>query len=65
MPGLPQLMRVRTVADALDLEPKQVYELIREGELKAVRLGKRNLRVCQDSVEEFIEKRRIEEDGKS
>jgi hypothetical protein len=37
-----------------------VYKLITEGKIKAVRIGKRGLRISEPSLEEFIEKNTID-----
>ena len=42
---LTRLMRVESVADALDMTANTVRTLIKRGELKTVRIGMRSLRV--------------------
>jgi excisionase family DNA binding protein len=48
-----RVMRVREVADHLGVEKDTIYRLIREGKLRAIRLG-RVLRVPQTALADFI-----------
>ncbi len=47
------VLRVHEVAEHLDVTPDLVYGLIREGKLRAIRLG-RVLRVPQSALSDFI-----------
>ncbi len=46
-----QLWRVRRVAKLLDVSKKRVYQMVREGKLKAISLGPRSMRVTKESVD--------------
>ena len=50
---LPELARVRDVADLLDCSAGTIYSLVKEGKLSGVRLG-RLLRVRRDSVRALV-----------
>ena len=51
-------MRVHNVAQLLDCSRKNVYNMIRDGKLEAVRLGPRQIRVPRQAVEELLNKAR-------
>lgn len=53
---IPELMYVHTVAERLCCSTRQVYTLIQENEINAVRLGKRGLRVVKASVVKYLER---------
>ena len=48
-----RVMRVREVADHLGVDDDTIYRLIREGRIRAIRLG-RVLRVPQSALADFI-----------
>ena len=48
------LLRVPRVAEILDLTPARIYELVREGVLPAVRLG-RQVRIDPEALEAWID----------
>jgi len=50
----PQLLTVAEVAQQLRVVPITVYRWIQRGELEAVRLGGRHLRVRQEAVDGLI-----------
>lgn len=53
-------LRVREVADLLELPRTRTYELIQRGELPAVRIGERSIRVHRAELERFLlEQRRV------
>ena len=55
-PPLPiALLNIRAACQRLGIGRSRVYELLRDGELRAVKLGARTL-VTSDSVENFIER---------
>ena len=57
MPTTPSdqlLYRVNEVADILGLGMSKVYNLIREGQLRAVRVGGHRIRIPRDSLERYI-----------
>ena len=53
-------LQVRKVANILDCAPDHIYLLIKTGQLKAIKLGPRALRVCEESLKEFIRSREVE-----
>lgn len=48
-----RVMKVRDVAHRLDCDPQTVYALIREGQLRAVKLG-RTFRVTEGALAAFL-----------
>ena len=69
-PDHPQAVRlysVETAADILDVSPRRVWELIREGSLRRVRLreGPRggHTRVRDDDLAAFIDRSTVAGDG--
>ena len=53
-------MKVVEVAELLQLPRTRTYELIQRGELPAVRVGERSIRVHRDELERFLlEERRV------
>ena len=50
---------VNSVAKRLNCSKKHIYKLIQDGEIKAIRLGARALRITESSLREFIEKNEI------
>jgi excisionase family DNA binding protein len=53
----PLLLRIEEVAAALSVCPSTVYNLIRAGQLPAVRIGKREKRVPAAAVRQWVEDR--------
>jgi excisionase family DNA binding protein len=56
--GLDQWLKVPEVAELLRLPRTRTYELIHRGELPAVRVGERSIRVHRDELEQFLLKER-------
>jgi excisionase family DNA binding protein len=57
-------MRVPEAAELLGLPRTRTYELIARGELPAVRIGERSLRVNRRELERFLlETRRVVDQG--
>jgi excisionase family DNA binding protein len=54
-----RLMTVNEVADLLRVSRMTVYRLIKEGDMKALRVG-RNYRLRVDDVDEYLSKRYTE-----
>jgi excisionase family DNA binding protein len=52
-----ELYRITRVAKILDCHCKNVYYLIRQGKLKALRMGPRQTRVSKTSLEKYIQER--------
>jgi excisionase family DNA binding protein len=53
-------LKVVEVAELLQLPRTRTYELIHRGELPAVRVGERSIRVHRDELERFLlEERRV------
>lgn len=58
--GTNQWLKVVEVAELLQLPRTRTYELIQRGELPAVRVGERSIRVHRDELERFLlEERRV------
>lgn len=51
--GLPELLTVRDVQDITQLGRTKVYELIRDGELPVLRIG-RSLRIRRDVLDRWL-----------
>jgi excisionase family DNA binding protein len=47
------------VADLLSCTEQHIYNLIMEGALLAIKIGSRAMRVSEQSLSDFIEKRKI------
>ncbi len=56
-----RMLYVAQVADALACSRQWVYELIREGELTAIRKGS-YLRVPEESVRAFLDRHKVDPD---
>jgi excisionase family DNA binding protein len=54
-----KLLKIQEVVKALDCTRPMVYKLIYEGQLKAIRIGKRGLRVSESSLNRYIEENTI------
>ncbi len=52
-----QLLGVPRVAELLDLPKARIYELIRQGELPAARVGAKNVRVPYAALREWVARR--------
>lgn len=52
-------IRPNRVAERLDCTRQHVYDLVAAGQLEAVRLGPRAMRISEISLEGYIEKMRI------
>ena len=55
-----RLLCVHNVAERLNCHNSYVYTLIKDGHLKAIRVGKRALRVSESSLNRFIESRKVD-----
>ena len=55
-----KFLYVHKVAKRLSCSNRHVYKLIRDGELKAIRLGTRALRITESSLESFVKKNRVD-----
>jgi excisionase family DNA binding protein len=53
------LCRVKTAARILDCTTKNIYYLIRQGKIDAMRLGPRQTRITKSSIEKLIKESRI------
>jgi excisionase family DNA binding protein len=54
-----KLLYIHRVAIILDCPRPMIYKLIYEGKLKAVRIGKRGLRISTSSLKNYMEKNTI------
>lgn len=57
--GMRKSVRVAKVAEALDMDARRVRKLLAAGELEGHGVGKRGLRVYEDSVEEYRRRNQI------
>ncbi len=55
-------LHVKNVATRLDCSSKKVYALIQDGELEAIRIGPRGIRVGVEELDKFIKKNRVDPD---
>lgn len=55
-----RLLNVHHVAKRLGCCNNTIYTLIQDGSLKAIRIGKRALRITEASLNEFLESRKID-----
>ena len=53
-------LRPHRVAGFLDCTRRHVYDLVREGKLTAIRLGNRDLRISESSVEEYLTQTKVD-----
>ena len=56
---LPRYIKVKRAALILDLKSQEVRDLIHSGQLMAIRLGKNAFRVSEESIIEFLKRRRV------
>lgn len=54
-----RLLNVHNVARRLSCTENMIYSLIQDGSLKAIRIGKRALRITESSLNDFLESRII------
>jgi len=54
-----RLVSLADAAEALAVSPRTVRRYIAEGQLDAVRLGRKTLRIKIDSIERFIDSRPV------
>lgn len=54
-----QLVSLNDAADALAVSTRTVRRYISDGQLEAVRLGRKTLRIKVDSIERFIDARPV------
>lgn len=55
-------LSVNIVADILGCRVRFVYEMVKEGRLKAIRLGSRAIRISEISLTEFINLNTVDPD---
>ncbi len=51
---------VHKAADILGCRKNYIYDLIKNGHLDAIRIGKRAIRVSEASLNDFIESRKVD-----
>jgi len=56
-PSVPTLYTIKRVAAMLDVRPKFIYLEISYGHLQALKLTSRRMRISEQSLIEYIEKR--------
>lgn len=57
--NLPRLLSVDQVAEYLGVKSRYMRDLISRGEIKYVRVGAKNVRITQEAVMDFIEKKTV------
>lgn len=55
-----RLLSVHHVAKRLSCSNKTIYFMIQDGSLKAIRIGKKALRITESSLIEFLESREVD-----
>lgn len=50
-----RLYKVSEVSKILQINKDRVYELIYSGQLKAIRLSRRGIRITEDALKEFLQ----------
>lgn len=50
-----KLIHVKTAAQMLCCTTRHVYNLVRDGEIEAVRVGPRGMRIKKTSVDQFLQ----------
>jgi len=53
------LLTVAQVAEKLSVDKQMVYQLIKDGLLKSIRLGYKTIRVAPDDLKQFIEQHSV------
>ena len=56
------LLTVAQVAEKLGVNKQMVYELIKDGLLKSIRLGYKTIRVAPDDLKQFLEQQKEKKD---
>lgn len=54
-----KFISVEKIMEILSCKEGHVYNLIQEGELSAIKIGQRALRVSENSLNDFIARRRV------
>lgn len=57
-PKVSKILRVSSVADRLECDPRTIYRLCGDGELPWFRLGRRAIRIREEDLEAFIERQK-------
>jgi len=57
-----KFIHINRVQEILDCGKDVVYNLIRDGRLATIRLGKRSMRISKDSLMQYIETQKINPD---
>jgi excisionase family DNA binding protein len=57
--NLPELLTVEQVAEYLEVKPRRMRELISKNEIEYVRIGAKTVRITQEAVMDFIEKKTV------
>jgi excisionase family DNA binding protein len=56
---LPELFSVEQLAEYFGVKSRYMRDLISKGEIKYVRIGAKNVRITQEAVMDFIEKKTV------
>lgn len=57
-----KLLLTNIAADRLGCTTAHIYNLVRDGHIDAVRIGKRGIRISEQSLDAFIQSRIIDPD---
>lgn len=61
MPENPRFLKIKDVAEELNISSSQTYAILRSGDLPAIQVGGRNQwRIERDKLEEYIERMYVE-----
>lgn len=50
----PRVYTVEEVADILKVKPRTVYNLVKDGTIRAVRIGERQMRITDDALNSYL-----------
>jgi len=54
----PKLLNLKEAADQMGVHKMTVYRMVKRGDIPSFRIGKKNIRVSQTDVEDYIQTRR-------
>lgn len=52
-------LKVSEVAQKLNIKQRSIYGYIESGQLEAFRFGKKNIRVSETAIEDFLKRKKI------
>lgn len=57
-PKGPKLIRLKDAADQMGVHRMTVYRMVQRGDIPSFRIGQKSLRVSQEDIEDYIQKRK-------